>query len=169
MDAQRIPVGFIKRAHGVRGDLLVVPLTDHDERFVSGSTFAVGNDDDRMVTVRTVRTHNEGLILTLSEVADRTAAELLVKQVLTIDPAERRALDADEYWPDDLVGLVAVTVEGATLGSVTDVVLGAAQDRLVVTTEAGQQVEVPFVSAIVDPPSGNEVVLRPPEGLFSAE
>lgn len=169
MDARRIPVGFIKRAHGVRGDVLVVPLTDHDERFAPGSRFAVGYDDDQMVTVRGVRAHNEGLILTLAEIHDRNAAEVLIKDVLTIDPAERRALEADEYWPDDLVGLAAVTVDGAPLGRVTDVVLGTAQDRLVVTTEAGQQVEVPFVSDLVDPPSREVVVLRPPEGLFPVE
>lgn len=168
MDANRIPVGFVKRAHGVRGDVLVVPLTDHDSRFAPGSTFAVGSDDPS-VTVRAARHHNEGVILTFVEITDRTAAEKLVKQLLTIDAAERRTLDSDEFWPDDLVGLVAVTVDGATLGSVTDVVLGAAQDRLVVTTDAGEQVEVPFVAALVDPPSSGSVVLHPPEGLFPTE
>ena len=73
-----------------------------------------------------------------------------------------------EYWPDELEGLVAIAPDGTHLGMVSGVVLSDAQDRLVVTTDGGREVEVPFVDAIVGEvhPSLGHVVVDPPEGLF---
>jgi len=52
------------------------------------------------------------------------------------------------------------------LGQVTRVVVGMLQDRLVVTTPSGTEVEVPFVEEIVADPVGGRIVIDPPEGLF---
>lgn len=156
------------RAHGIRGDILIKPLTDRLERFVVGARFFTDGPPAHVV-VAAVRHHNEGLILTLAEVEDRTAAERLAKTTLTIAATERRALDDDEFWPEDLIGLRAVGPDAETLGTVTDVVFGAAQDRLVVTTPDGSAVEVPFVAALVAEPVGTELRIDPPEGLFGTE
>ncbi len=120
-----------------------------------------------LVTVGEVRRHREGVLLRLDEVGDRNAAELLAKATLSISAAERRALEEGEYWPEDLIGLTAVDPHGATLGEVTDVVLGTAQDRLVVTTPQETAVEVPFVAALVGEPHGGTIVITPPIGLFA--
>ncbi len=165
MDAERIPVGYIKRPHGVRGDVLVVPLTDNPDRFVPGANMWIEGAAEP-VTIVTVRTHNEGLILSLAELVDRNAADEVVKRRMMIPSAERRTLGEGEHWPDELVGLTAVTEAGAVLGTVTDVVLGAAQDRLVVTDSNGVVAEVPFVADLVEEPAEGLIVMRPPEGLF---
>ena len=102
----------------------------------------------------------------LEGVADRTAAEGLRRSELTIAAEDRRALGDDEYWPEDLVGLPATTPDGIVLGLVTDVVLGASQDRLVVTTAAGDVVEVPFVTALVPEVTSASVTVDPPAELF---
>ncbi len=164
-DADRIPVGYIKRAHGVRGDVLVVPLTDHPGRFVPGARLLLGEPPET-VQITAVRTHNEGVILRIAEFNDRDAAEAVRKQTLCIEAADRRRLDEGEFWPDQLVGLRAVAADGAPLGTISDVILGAAQDRLVVTTPLGSQVEVPFVAAMVDAPTADHIVIHPPQGLF---
>ena len=121
----------------------------------------------RTLEVESVRRHNDGLIVHFRGVADRTVAETLQGATLTISEAERRALADDEYWPDELEGLVVIDAAGNHLGKVSGVVLGEAQDRLVVATDRGE-VEVPFVEAIVGEihPSLGHVVVDPPEGLF---
>ena len=100
-------------------------------------------------------------------IEDRTAAESLRGAVLTIPAAERRDLEEDEFWPDDLVGLEARTPQGRVLGRVSRVVSGAAQDRLVIDTGSGE-VEVPFVDPLVPEVdvAGGRVVIDPPGGLF---
>jgi 16S rRNA processing protein RimM len=89
--------------------------------------------------------------------------------VLHVDPADRRSLDDDEFWADDLVGLTAVNPDGAVLGRVSGVDLGDAQDRLIVTTPEGTEVLVPFVDPIVGEVGDDTVVVDPPEGLFGVE
>jgi len=160
----RTPIAYIVRAHGIKGDVLIKPLTERLDRFVVGAAFCV-NDGPEATTVREVRVHNEGLILSFDGVTDRTAAERFAKQLLTIDPSQRRNLETGEYWPDDLVGLRAVDATGSELGLVTDVILGAAQDRLVVTTTHGI-VEVPFVAALVGEPRDGVIPMDPPDGMF---
>ena len=57
---------------------------------------------------------------------------------------------------------------GDRVGVVTGVVLADAQDRLVITTSTGSEVEIPFVDELVSEvhPSGGFVVVMPPEGLL---
>jgi len=118
------------------------------------------------ITVRSTDAHNHGIIVYFAEVDDRDRAAALKGFMLTADRGLRRALDEDEYWPDELVGRAAVDAAGEPLGVVSDVVVGAAQDRLVVTTPAGFEVDVPFVAAIVAEVLPDRVVIDAPEGLF---
>jgi 16S rRNA processing protein RimM len=158
----------VRRAHGLRGDVLIRPLSDDPERFVVGAVFQTDESPPRTLEVAVVRPHSEGVLLGLKQIPDRNAAEALRGVTFTIDPAERRQLGEDEFWPEDLEGLVALDVTGAPLGEVTGVVTGAAQDRLAVTTPDGSVVEVPFVAAIVtevDIPAGI-ARMDPPPGLF---
>lgn len=167
-DEARISVGYVRRAHGIRGEVLVRELTDDPERYLSGAVFYTDEDPPRRVEVVEARPHADGLIVRFEGVGDRTAAQGLQGATLTISAAERRALEDGEYWPDELAGLAAIDPGGARLGVVSGVVLGDAQDRLVVVTEDGRDVEVPFVEDIVGEihPSLGHVVIDPPEGLF---
>lgn len=166
--ADIVIVGHVKRAHGIRGGVLVVPLSDHPDRFRPGATFTVvdGPATIASLTVTSVVPHNEGLVLRSKESPDREHAELLAKAGVAIRRSELRDLGPGEFWPHDLVGLEARDPDGGIIGTVTDVILGESQDRLVVTTTEGIAVEVPFVSAIVGEPSSGSVTIDAPDGLF---
>ena len=164
-----IPVGYIRRAHGLTGAVLVAPLTDApDIRYVKGARFSVGEDASRFLSITAIRSHKDGLLVDFEGVTGRNEAEALRGVTLTIPKAQRRPLEEGEFWEDDLIGLEAVGGDGATLGTVISVVGGPAQDRLVIETAAGDRVEVPFVDAIVREvlKADDRVVLDPPEGLF---
>lgn len=166
-DAQ-VSVGYVRRAHGLGGDVIVRPLTDNPDRYRVGAEFGTDEAVPRVLAVLAVRRHNDGVIVRFDGVSTREDAEALQGVTLTIAEAQRRALADGEYWPDDLEGLVAIDPSGRHLGTVSGVVLGEAQDRLVVTTGSGEVVEVPFVEQIVGEihPSLGHVVVDPPQGLF---
>ena len=135
------------------------------DRFEAGAEFVT--DGGRALVVRSSRRYRDrGLVLGFHGVTDRSAAEELRGSLLTIDPSERRRLDPDEYWPEDLVGLAVEDSAGRPLGSVVAVDPGAAQDRLVVRTADGDDVLVPFVSEFVADPVDGRLVVDPPAGLF---
>lgn len=160
-----VPVGRIGRPHGVKGEVTVLPDTDDPQRFAVGASFTIG--DDRSLTIRSVSTYRDrGLIVGFEGVTDRNAAERLRGSILSVPIAERRTLEDDEFWPEDLVGLPAVDPAGNALGTVSGIEFGSAHDWVVVTTPAGVDVLVPFVSAIVGEVAGGQIVIDAPEDLF---
>lgn len=149
----------------MRGEVTFLPSTNDPARFDPGSPFVT--DGGRELVVRASRPYRDrGLILAFEGVGNREAAETLRGSFLTIDPDDRRELDAEEFWLEDLVGLEAVDPAGVRLGVVADVEFGAGQDRLVVRPDDGPDVLVPFVDDIVSDPEDGRIVVDAPEGLF---
>lgn len=164
---RRVPIGWISRAHGIKGEVVVVSDSS-DDPFSAGRSFQT--EQGETLTVASSRMGKHGRIVGFVQVTDRTQAESLRGRTLTIGARERRTLESDEFWPEDLIGLTVVDRAGTVLGAVTDVVLGAAQDRLVVATELGA-VDVPFVDELVPTVdlATRTLELDPPVGLFSEE
>lgn len=163
----RIPVGYIARAHGIRGAVIVKPLTDApNHRFVPGASFTSG--DGRRLSVDSIAEHGAGFLVTFVGVGDRSTADALRGTQLSIPAHERRDLAEDEYWPDQLIGCTVVTTAGEPVGSVAGVEFGPSQDRLVVTTMGGSTAEVPFVPALVPAVdiARRTVTVDVPDGLF---
>ena len=163
-------MGRVDRSHGVRGDVLVTAFSDDPARFVAGARFETNETPPRALTVREVRViAHPTLIVGFDGITDREVAQQLRGLELTISSEERRGLRREEFWPDDLVGLQVVDPRGQVLGRVIDVVLGAAQDRLVVELTGGGQIEVPFVDELVpevDREKGS-VTIIPISGLLN--
>lgn len=159
-------MGRIGRPHGVRGEVTVIADTDDPSCFAPGSVLLVEKPFIRDLIVAASRPFRTGgLIVTFEGVSTRDGAEQLRGTTVSIPAEERRALQPDEFWPEQLVGLVAVDGRGEALGEVTGVELGS-QDRLVVTTPTGAEVLVPFVADLVGDPEGGRIRIDPPAGLF---
>ena len=163
-------VARIGRPHGVRGEVTVEVRTDTpDERFAPGEVLRSEPGGERL-TVESARWHNGTLLLVFAEVADRAAVEQLRNRLLLVDVDEDAGADEedDAWYPHQLQGLAAVAVDGTALGTVADLLTGNAQDVLVVTGTDGEEVLVPFVTALVPTVdvAGGRVVLDPPGGLF---
>ena len=142
---EQVPVGRIGPPHGLDGTVYVRPDTDDPTRFAPGARLLV--DGRRMRVERTRRTPDR-LFVKFSEISDRTSAEKLRGREVFIEEGQRRELETEEYWPDDLEGLEARTVSGEPVGRVRTVIWATAQNRLVIETGAGLR-EIPFVDELV--------------------
>ena len=71
----------------------------------------------------------------------------MVGASLLVGSDERRSLDDDEYWPDQLVGL-EVRVDGQQVGTIGEVIMGP-QTRLGVVMADQTEFQVPFVADLV--------------------
>ncbi len=142
-------VGYVRRAHGIRGAVIIKSLSDDPLRFSEGSVLRTDENPPRDIEVYSSRPHKDGFLVTFSEIATRDASEAFKGTSLFVSASDRRDLEVDEYWPEDLVGLQVFTIDGDDLGVVRAVVTGAAQDRLRVQLHTGDEFEVPFVAALV--------------------
>ena len=172
----QLVVGRVGRAHGVRGEVSVQVRTDDPEgRFAPGTVLATDPAALGPLTVGSVRWHLGRLLVRFDGLDDRTRAEELAGALLLVDSAAvGTPEDPDEFNDHDLIGLVAVTVTGDRVGTVTDV-LHHGQDLLVISAagdagagaSAGETL-VPFVRAIVPEVdiAAGRLVLDPPPGLL---
>lgn len=120
-------VGRVRKAHGIRGELLVEPITDApDSVFVSGRRLFAGtatgdpSPDAQELHITGVRQHMESVRLTFAEVPDRTAAELWRGRFLLAPQDELPPPSDDEVYLHDLLGMHVVHIDGRALGEVVD-------------------------------------------------
>ncbi|PEN15264.1 16S rRNA processing protein RimM [Longibacter salinarum] len=150
----RVRIGFVFRPHGVHGELKVNPETSDPEQFESFERVLVGPDpySAEPYTVASVRyqqtKRGTTVILRLDEVESRTAAEQITKQSIFVDE-EDLVIDDDELLINDLIGLEVRTDDGATLGSVGNVLEHPAHLTLIVNRGDGRELMIPFVADFV--------------------
>jgi 16S rRNA processing protein RimM len=165
----RIPAGYVRRAHGIHGDVVVRGmLQDAADRFVPGAVLLTNEDTPRNFEIVGVRSHQGDYIVTFNEIGDRTTADALRGIQFVIDRADRRDLEPGEWWPEDIEGCDVYSKDGDVVGVIASVITGAAQDRIVVETPEGAKAEVPFVSELVPQVDveHRRIVVELPEGIF---
>lgn len=184
-------VARIGRAQGLKGEVTVRLYTDDPEWRFEPDSVLYSQDGESEYIVEGSRTFKDRWILKLEGVDDRNAAEALngVELYGEVDDAEDM-LEADEWYPKDLIGLEARLVEGNGLGlpagqvvgKVVDVIDSPAQSllkiRLTEPVVTGQNSKgedvvektalVPFVEELVPDINLEEqyLTLDPPGGLI---
>jgi 16S rRNA processing protein RimM len=163
----RILLGVIGRAHGVRG---LVRVTSHTADPTSLTAYGPLTDDKGRRFV--LRWRGEG-IAEVSELVDgvpvaltdRTQAEKLTNTRLHIDRARLPPPeDEEEFYLADLIGLEAIDPDGARLGRVAVVHDYGAGTSLEIERDGGASVIIPFTKAVVpvvDIASGRLTVVTP--------
>ena len=146
-----LEIGQIRRAHGVRGDVLVELASDRPERVAAGARWFAR---DRWLTVVAARPHQDRWLVSLAEVDDRTHAQHYTNVPVYAEPLD----DPDALFVHELIGADVVDTAGASLGRVESVEANPASDLLVL--DGGGLIPLRFVVGrepgrlVVDPPPG---------------
>jgi 16S rRNA processing protein RimM len=166
----RIAVGVIRKSHGVHGEASVEPWTDSSDRFAELGEVTLVSPDERStrpVRVESVRYHAGRALVKLGGIDSPEEVQLLRGWTLEIPEEQARALEADEYFLHDLVGLTLVDPEGAVRGTVESVEEGGGGLLLNVRRPDGKTFDLPFAADLcteIDLPA-RRIVVSLPEGL----
>jgi 16S rRNA processing protein RimM len=155
----RLVVGRIGRAHGLRGEVAVRFSSNRSERAEPGAVLYAG---ERELVVDEARPHQGRMLVHFVGVDDRTAAEALQGLELSGAPLgdDDVVLDDDELWVHEVVGAEVRDRDGLVVGHVVAVEANPAHDLLVL--DSGALVPMVFV---VEQREG-ALVIDPPEGLL---
>ena len=122
-----IIVGRIRKAHGVRGDVVVEPITDApDAIFASGRRVFAGTASGDLspggveLHIAATRAFNDGLLVAFSEIPDRTVAETWRGRYLLVPADEVPAPDDEEVYVHELPGMRVVLESGEQVGTVEE-------------------------------------------------
>jgi len=165
----QLKVGRIGRAHGIRGEVTVTPLTDDPgARFAVGSVLQTDSAVRPVLTVSGARKSGPVQVVGFDGIPDRNAAEQLRGIQLFVDAGSLPEPDEDEYYDHQLIGLAVHHRNGDVLGSVVDVMHPPAAPVLVVKRPDDSEELVPFVRAIVPDVdlAAGRLVVDPPDGMF---
>jgi len=135
-----ISIGRVGRAHGLDG---AVRITRPRAGALALGGVVVVDGVEREV-LRLAGTA-DAPIVHLDGIDGRDAAEALRGRDLLVPRTELPPLDEDEFWPDDLVGLRAVALDGTPVGVVAEVVPLPSCDALRVERPGEPELLVPLV------------------------
>jgi 16S rRNA processing protein RimM len=148
MERDRILVAEIGAPHGLRGEVRLWSFTA--DPLAVKSYGPLQTADGREFEIEALRPAKDHFVARLRGIKSRDAAECLRNTKLYIPRAKLPALEEDEFYHADLIGLAAVTSQGAALGSVTAIHNFGAGDLIEIDpVGGGAKVMIPFVDAIV--------------------
>ena len=148
MSEKMIRVGKIINCHGVKGELVVLPLTDSIRRFKKLKSALLEMPGGRYndVTVLTAREHKGNVLITLEGIDDRNAAERLKNVYLCVRP-KQAVKPKDAFFIFEIIGL-DVYEGDKHYGKVINVLQNSSTDLYEVKGE-GESFYLPALKSVV--------------------
>ena len=158
----RVEIGGIARAHGIKGEVVIVTHDPDSDTLGRVKTIFVAGTPRTIVQARD--THR-GWLIALEGVVTRNDAEALKGKPVEV-PREELELDEDDVLLSDLVGCRVVRLDGSLWGEVAEVQAGEMQDLLVVHHGEIERL-LPLVDVFVTniDLDARVITVDPPEGL----
>jgi len=142
-------IGKILRAHGVRGEVRVLPHTDNPKRFSWLEEVYVGERDPKPIAIEGVRFHKELVLLKLVGYDFRDQTDTLKGEMLLVPMENAIPLEDGEYYLFQLLGLDVYTDEDQHLGVLKDVIETGANNVFVVNGEGKKDILLPDTKEVV--------------------
>jgi 16S rRNA processing protein RimM len=168
MKEDRVLVGAITGAHGIRGEVKLRSFTEDPAAIASYSPLETAKG--AKIEIVKVRPRKDGLIAILKGVADRNAAEALRGTELFVPRERLPEPEDDEVYVHDLIGLPVHLADGSLLGEIVDVADYGAGDLIDVKVEGRKDtVLIPFAGQYVLETAEDRIVVDLPEGFLDVE
>ncbi len=143
-----LTVGFLRRPHGVHGELVMDLHTDFPERMKSGRKLLVG-EDHQAHTLASARPHQAGLIVKFKGIETPEQAGQFRNQWVYIKASEAPKLPEGKIYQHELLGFQVVDDGGQPLGELVEILETGANNVYVVRDEAGREILLPAIPEVV--------------------
>ncbi|MDE6472734.1 MAG: ribosome maturation factor RimM [Clostridia bacterium] len=140
----RLTIGYISKAQGVKGEVKISPLTDDVNRFKKLKSVYI---DSKAYAVKGVRILPNGIFMTFDGIDDRNSAELLRDKEIRIERKDATILPKDRYFIVDVIGC-EVYAGDERIGKLKDVLQYGSADVYVISTSKGNAM-IPAIERII--------------------
>ena len=146
MSADEVILAAIAGAHGISGEVRLKLFAEGVDSLKRQKEVRVG---DRTLTLVSLKP-GANPIARFSGIADRTAAEGLRGQLVTVSRSALPPLEEGEYYHADLLGLPCRSADGEPLGTVVAVENFGAGDIIEIEKPDGRRSMLPFREGVAD-------------------
>jgi len=141
-------VGFLRRPHGVSGEIIMDVHTDFPERLKSGSRLFVGRKH-QPITLAGSRKYANGLLVRLKGFNTPEEAGQFRNQWVYVQTADEPPLPEGRYYRHQLIGLQVVDEDDNPLGKLEEVLVTSANDVYIVKAESGRELLLPAIPPVI--------------------
>ncbi len=162
---EKILIGKVVNAVGIKGELKVYNYSDSDEIYRNTPLIYL---EDKLYKIQNVRVQKGMIVLKLKGIDDRNEAELVKGKELFVTDADLPELEEGVFYVRDLISMNVITENGEKIGEVNDVIQNTAQDIFEVRTQDDKLVLIPKVDQFVINIDGDTrtVTVRLIEGIL---
>ncbi|MBT3322750.1 MAG: 16S rRNA processing protein RimM [Anaerolineae bacterium] len=142
-------VGFLRRPHGVRGEIMLEIQTEHPEIFLPEAQFYLGEEYTPYI-IASSRPHKKGILLSFNGIQDRDKVGEFRNTHVYAKISELPDLPEKDFYDYELIGLEIVEEEtGKSLGKLKEIIKTGANDVYVVEKESGSEILLPAIPEVV--------------------
>ena len=141
-------VGFLRRAHGVQGEIIMDLHTDFPERFRSERKLFVG-EEHKVRTIESVRSHAKGLLIKFKGIETPEETARFRNQWVYIKATDAPPLPEGQFYQHQLFGFQVVDENENLLGELVEIIETGANDVYVVKNESGKEILLPAIPSVI--------------------
>ena len=143
-------VGVITQTHGVRGEVKVFPTTDDVNRFKKLKQVILDTGKETMpLEIQSVKFFKQFVILKFKGIDNINDIEKYKRCSLYVTREHAVALEEDEYFIADMIGMEVCTEDGNIFGTLKDVIETGANDVYVIENAEHGEVLVPAIKECI--------------------
>jgi 16S rRNA processing protein RimM len=142
-----LSVGFLRRPHGVKGEIIMDLHTDFPDRMKKGRKVFVGEDHKQM-SVTNVRPHQNGLLVKFQNVETPEDAGLYRNQWVYVQTKDV-PLPEGQHYKHELLGTKVVDENDSPLGELVEILETGANDVYVVRDDSGREILLPAIPSVI--------------------
>lgn len=143
-----VALGFLRRSHGVHGEMVMDILTDFPERLRPNRTVYLG-EEHAPHRLGSVRMANKVMLVSIKGFLTPEEAARFRNTYVYIRAESLPALPEDAYYYHELVGIAVMDETGKPLGELKEIIETGANDVYVVRNEAGAALLLPAIADVV--------------------
>ena len=147
-EPEYLAIGFLRRPHGVRGEILMDVHTDFPERIKPGEALFVGESHQQMM-LTSCRTHHKGMLVHFHGIKNPEDAGLYRNTWVYVTTKSRPKLPDGEYYHHQLIGLKVMDEGDTLLGTIVDIIETGANDVYVVRDDSGRELLLPAIPSVI--------------------
>jgi 16S rRNA processing protein RimM len=145
-----LPIGKVVRAHGLKGQLKVVPYGETLSSLSGGEmiTACLADGTSLQLTIVEARPHQKAFLLLSREVSTVDEARDLVGAELCVPESRLPPTAPDEFYWYQLIGLEVASADGQQLGTLQEILETGSNDVYVVR-QGGREILIPATQEVV--------------------
>ena len=143
-----LTVGFLRRPHGLQGEMIMDLHTDFPERMNRGRKLFVG-ENYQPITLTSVRPYSSALLVKFKGVETPEEAGKFRNQWVYVQTKDAPPLPEGQIYQHELFGFQVVDEHENLLGELVEILETGANDVYIVRNEAGKEILLPAIPSVI--------------------